>query len=305
MARNPYEVLGVKRDASESDIKAAYRKLAKRYHPDTNKDDPKAQERFSEATHAYDLLADKEKRRAFDAGEIDADGNPRMQGFGGAGFDPRGSGSFRNAGRGGGFEWHFSSGGGGEDILSEILGGFAQNRGGARAGPRGMTPEPTPVNAAITIEEAVHGKARIILPNGKTVEINVPPGPVGGKQVRLKGQGQQTPVGAADAVVTLSLKPHPQFRAEGTDLRADLPIPLDLAVLGGKARFSTPDGNVELKIAPGSKATSTLRLRGRGLHREKGGRGDIYVTPRITLPEKDDATLQSLMREWRHSKVSE
>ena len=93
--------------------------------------------------------------------------------------------------------------------------------------------------------------------------------------------------------------------AEGTDLRADLPISLDLAVLGGKARFMTPDGNVELKIAPGKKATSTLRLRGRGLHKEKGGRGDIYVTPRIALPEKDDATLQSLMREWRHSKVGE
>ncbi|MCB1476921.1 MAG: J domain-containing protein [Rhodobiaceae bacterium] len=313
MARNPYEVLGVKRDASESDVKSAYRKLAKRYHPDTNKDDPKAQERFSEATHAYDLLADKEKRRAFDAGEIDADGNPRMHGFGGgAGFDPRGFGGgagmggsgFRNAGRSGGFEWHFG-GGGGEDILSDILGGFGQGRGGAHPGARGMAPEPTPVNAAITIEEAVQGKARIIVPSGKTVEINVPPGPVGAKQVRLKGQGQQTPVGAADAVVTLSLKPHAQFRAEGTDLRADLPISLDLAVLGGKARFMTPDGNVELKIAPGKKATSTLRLRGRGLHKEKGGRGDIYVTPRIALPEKDDATLQSLMREWRHSKVGE
>ncbi|MGE0232462.1 MAG: DnaJ C-terminal domain-containing protein [Flavobacteriaceae bacterium] len=305
MARNPYEVLGIKREASDSEIKSAYRKLAKRYHPDTNKDDPKAQERFSEATQAYDLLADKEKRRAFDAGEIDADGNPRMQGFGGAGFDPRGfGGGPRGASRGGGFEWHFGSGGG-DDILSDILGGFAQGRGGPRPGARGMTPEPTPVNAAITVEEAVHGKARIIVPSGKTVEINVPPGPVGGKQVRLKGQGQQTPVGPADAVVTLSLRPHAQFRAEGTDLRADLPIPLDLAVLGGKARFSTPDGNVELKIAPGRKATSTLRLRGRGLHKEKGGRGDIYVTPRIALPEKDDPTLQSLMREWRHSKVSE
>lgn len=305
MARNPYEVLGIKREASDSEIKSAYRKLAKRFHPDANKD-PKAQERFSEATAAYDLLADKEKRRAFDAGEIDADGNPRMQGFGGGfgpgGFDAEG---FRGAGRTGGFEWRFGGGGGGDDILSEILGGFAQSRGGARPGPRPMAPEPTQVNAAISIEEAVHGKARIIVPSGKTMEINVPPGPVGAKQVRLKGQGQQTPVGTADAVVTLTLKPHPQFRVEGTDLRADLPIPLDLAVLGGKARLSTPDGNVELKITPGRKATSTLRLRGRGLRTEKGGRGDIYVTPRITLPEADDPTLQSLMREWRHSKVGE
>ncbi|MGE0845622.1 MAG: DnaJ C-terminal domain-containing protein [Flavobacteriaceae bacterium] len=310
MARNPYEVLGVAPSASAQEIKSAYRKLAKRYHPDANKDDKNAQERFSEATAAYDLLNDAKKRKAFDAGEIDADGNPRFQGFGsGAGPGGFGAGFGRGArpGAGGrGFEWHFEpgaqGGGGAEDILSDILGGFAGMRGGGQRTARMPEPEPTTINASISLEEAIHGKARVTLPTGKTVEVSVPAGSFPSKQVRLKGQGSPGPDGRpGDALITFQLASHPVFRADGADLRADLPITLDEAVLGGKARLSTPDGNVELKIPAGRKSTSTLRLKGRGLRRSGGQRGDLYVNPRITLPEKDDATLQSLMREWQHS----
>jgi DnaJ-class molecular chaperone len=218
--RDPYTVLGLSKTASAADIKKAFRRLAKAYHPDQNKDDPKAKEKFSEANQAYEILGDEKKRAQFDRGEIDAQGKPRgFEGFGhGGGFNP-GAGGFHyefrqdggHGGRGGGFD--------AGDIFADLF-GFG---GGARAGggggrhqrPRG---EDVIATATVPLEDAVHGaKTRVILPTGKTLEVSVPAGIEDGKQIRLKGQGQASQAGgeAGDALVTVRIAKHPFFRIDG------------------------------------------------------------------------------------------
>jgi DnaJ-class molecular chaperone len=313
--RDPYDILGVRRDASAAEIKSAYRRLAKTLHPDANKQDPKAAARFAELNAAYEILGQEDKRRAYDRGEIDAEGKPRFHGFEGFGAGP-GAGAegfetftwssdgFRHA-RGGraGFR------GGIEDILKEMFGTVAGRAGGGGAHPFepedfGMSTSGRDVAASvgISLEEAASGTVRRVhLPNGRDVEVKIPAGLTDGQQIRLKGQGLPGARGAAgDVLLTVNVLPHPLFKREGNDLRLDLPITLYEAVLGGKVRVPTLEGAVELAIPAGTNSGRVFRLRGKGFP-GRDGRGDLYATARIMLPDRIDSEFAALMRRWRES----
>jgi DnaJ-class molecular chaperone len=311
--RDPYEVLGVPRGASAAAIKSAYRKLAKKHHPDANKNDPKSQARFSELNSANEIIGDGDKRKQFDRGEIDAEGKPRFQGFPGGG-DPRG-----RAGPGG-FETHtFRSGGAGpsgfgggagfEDILNSMFGGAAGRA--ARPGPGGTTFEfdsggialDLDLNVAMTVslEESVNGvEKRVRLPTAKELNVKIPAGVTSGQQIRLKGQGETAPGHRpGDLLITVSIAPHAFFKVDGSDLRVDLPITLYEAVLGGKVRVPTLGSAVELSIPKNTSSGRTFRLKGKGLPKAAGNAGDLFVTTRIMLPDGNDAELEALMQKWR------
>jgi DnaJ-class molecular chaperone len=322
MMRDPYEVLGVTRSASAADIKSAFRKLAKKHHPDANKHDPKAASRFAEANAAYEIVGDKDKRKAFDNGEIDAEGKPRFQGFEGFRGGAR-PGGFGGDSRFETFTWgpegvHASGGGGArgfggfEDILKDVFGARAGGAGrGARPGGFGFEAEDLGAQAgrdisaslAISLAEAAKGvKKRVQLPTGKEVEVKIPAGLDEGQQIRLKGQGLAGPGGrTGDLLITVTVTPHPLFQRDGMDLRLDLPVTLYEAVLGGKVRVPTLDGAVELAIPAGTNAGRTFRLKGKGFP-GKERKGDLLATIRVVLPEGHDAELESLMRKWRDSK---
>ena len=311
--RDPYEVLGVPRGASAAAIKSAYRKLAKKHHPDSNKNDPKAAERFSEINSANEIVGDEDKRKQFDRGEIDGDGKPRFQGT--PGGDPRG----RAGGPGGGFEsYNFRTGGGGpggmggagfEDILNSMFGGAARpGRAGGGAGGRtfefdtGGIGVDLDLSVAMTVslEEQVRGgEKRVRLPSGKELNVKIPAGVTGGQQIRLKGQGE-TAAGhpPGDLLITVSVAPHAFFKVDGSDLRVDLPITLYEAVLGGKVRVPTLGSAVELSIPKNTSSGRTFRLKGKGLPKA-GGTGDLFVTTRIILPDGNDSELEALMQKWR------
>jgi DnaJ-class molecular chaperone len=302
--RDPYEVLGVPRGASAAAIKSAYRKLAKKHHPDANKNDPKSQALFSELNSANEILGDEKRRKQFDRGEIDAEGKPRFQGF--PGGDPRG-----RAGPGG-FETHtFRSGGMGgggfEDILNSMFGGAAR---GARPGPGGAFEFETggigldldlSVAMTVSLEEAVNGvEKRVRLPSGKELNVKIPAGVIAGQQIRLKGQGETAPGHRpGDLLITVSIAPHAFFKVDGSDLRVDLPVTLYEAVLGDKVRVPTLGGAVELSIPKNTSSGRTFRLKGKGLPKPGGGTGDLFVTTRIVLPDGNDSELEALMQKWR------
>jgi DnaJ-class molecular chaperone len=320
--RDPYEVLGVSKSASEADIKSAYRGLAKKLHPDANKHDPKAASRFAELNAAYEIVGDDEKRKAFDRGEIDAEGKPRFRGFEGYGAQPgggfnRGDAQFETFSFGpDGFQrrGRASGGGGFEDLLRGMFGGAARGPRGGYGGTfeaEDFGPPPTGqdlhASLTITLPEAAKGtKARVTLPTGKSVEVKIPAGLASGQQIRLKGQGWPAAGGgkAGDALITVNVTPHPVFKPDGADLRLDLPITLYEAVLGGKVRVPTLDGAVELAIPAGTSSGRTFRLRGKGLKKDgsKSSTGDLLATVRIVLPEHTDDALTDLMKTWRDSK---
>ena len=315
--RDPYDVLGVPRTADAAAIKTAFRRLAKKLHPDANKSDPKAAQRFGELNGAYEILGDDKKRKAFDRGEIGADGKPRFHGF--EGFRSRpGGGGFAHAEDfetifPGGFRRGGTRAGGGlggfEDLLKGMFSGAA---GGRRTGFEtqfehedfAAPPAGRDVAVALTIslaEAAKGGTRRVHLPNGKDVDVKIPAGLADGQQIRLKGQGLAGPDAPGDALITVTIAPHPLFTPDGANLRIDLPVTLYEAVLGAKVRVPTLDGAVELAIPAGTNSGRTFRLKGKGLP-GKRATGDLFVTIRIMLPEGDDKALDELMRSWRDKK---
>lgn len=295
--KNPYDVLGVPKGASEAEIKKAFRKLAKTYHPDTNKDDKRAKERFSEANTAYEILGDKDKRAQFDRGEIDAEGKPRATGFEGfsgfgggrsAGFDFEGFARNRQGGAGGGI---------GEDIFSHLF-GEAFRAGGAGAGGAGFGSraaargEDVAAELRVSLEQvASEEKLRVELSTGREVDVVIPKGVVDGQTIRLRGLG--APGGgrgqAGDALLTIRLLKHPRFTVEGADLRESVELPLVDAILGGTLRVPTLTGAVEMKVPPMTSSGRTFRLRGKGLPRKDGTRGDLLATTAVMLPASDEA----------------
>jgi len=318
--RDPYEILGVSKGASEGEIKSAYRRQAKKLHPDANKHDPKAASRFAELNAAYEIVGDDKKRKAFDNGEIDGEGKPRFRGFEGFGAQPGGSrpdGSHFESFSFGNDGFQRAGGGGGagfEDILRNMFGGAM--RGGTRGFGTQFEPEEfaapstgQDLHAALTISlpEAAKGtKTRVHLPTGKDVEVKIPAGLMSGQQIRLKGQGWPSATGkAGDALITVNVAPHPLFTRDGADLRLDLPITLYEAALGGKVRVPTLDGAVELALPPGTNSGRTFRLKGKGLKTKsdnKSGAGDLLATVRIMLPDRTDDEFKEMMRKWRESK---
>ncbi|MBN8849114.1 MULTISPECIES: DnaJ C-terminal domain-containing protein [unclassified Sphingomonas] len=300
---DPYSTLGVARGASEADIKKAYRKLAKELHPDRNKDNPKAAERFSQVTSAYDLLTDKEKRARFDRGEIDADGNPTSP-FG-AGFA-----GGRGGGGGGGFRSQgFEFGGDGEGVdMSDIFEGLFGGRGGGGGGGGFASgfgrrqPPPKGANVAYRlrvpfVDAAALAPQRITLGDGKTIDLKLPAGVEDGTQMRLSGKGEAGPGGAGDAIVTIEVVPHRFFTRDGDDVRLDLPVTLGEAVLGGPVKVPTVEKPVMLTVPAGSTSGKVLRLKGKGFHKKGGGRGDQLVTLMVDLPA-NDAALKQFVEGW-------
>jgi DnaJ-class molecular chaperone len=305
--RDPYDVLGVQRTADAAAIKSAFRKLAKKHHPDANKSDPKSAQRFAELNTAYEILGDDAKRKAFDRGEIDADGKQRFQGFraqpGGGGhaeFETIFPGGFARGARAGGL-------GGFEELLKGMFGGAAGRRSGfdshveademGAPGGRDVT-----VPLTISLGEAARGGARRVrLPSGKEVDLKIPAGLADGQQIRLKGQGLPGTGGVGDALIAITVAPHKLFTREGANLRLELPVTLYEAVLGAKVRVPTLDGAVELAIPAGTGSGRIFRLKGKGMP-GKGAPGDLLAIVRIVLPDLDDEALNDLMRKWRDGK---
>ena len=310
MAADPYSILGVARGATEKDIKSAYRKLAKQLHPDRNTANPKASEKFSEITQAYDLLSDKDKRARFDRGEIDFDGNPAMPfGFGGGGGGP--GGGFR--GSQGGFRAQDFEGFGGAAESIDLGNIFEGLFGGGRAGPAGgmsggrRGPPPKGANVQYRLQvsftdAATRATQRITLSDGKTIDLKLPAGVESGTQMRLAGKGEQGSGGAGDAIVTIEVGNHPFFRRDGDNIRLDLPITLDEAIGGGKVRVPTVEGAVMLTVAPGSSSGKTLRLKDKGFAGKDGKRGDQLVTLQVEVPAPESdgfADLAQRLEGWR------
>ncbi|CAH0495035.1 DnaJ C-terminal domain-containing protein [Novosphingobium sp. CECT 9465] len=298
---DPYSLLGVPRSASEKDIKSAYRKLAKELHPDKNKDNPKATERFSEVTRAYDLLSDKDKRARFDRGEIDADGNPTGPFGGGFGGN---QGGFRHDG---GFEGGFGGAAEGVDIgdIFEGLFGGRGGMGGSGFGGGGARRGPPPKGANVSYrlqvsftDAATRANQRITLSDGKTIDLKIPAGVESGQQMRLGGKGEPGPGGNGDAIITIEIGKHPFYERDGDNIRMDLPINLGEAVHGAKVKVPTVDGPVMLTVAPGTSSGRTLRLKGRGFTRKDGTRGDQLVTLQIDLPAEDQ-DLKARLDGWQ------
>ena len=291
MAQDPYVELGVSRTASADELRRAFRKLAKQYHPDRNPGDKAAEERFKRVSAAFDLLGDEDKRKKFDAGEIDADGRETMRGFTGS---PFGQGGGFRPGPGAGAQFEDVDLG---DILGEMFGARAGRGGGFNVNQRGPDIR---ARVELDLEEAINGtKRRIAFSDGRTLDVTIPKGAAEGQVLRLKGQGAPGRAGAGDALIELAIRPHPVFRREGDNLVMDLPISAPDAVLGGKVEAPTPDGPVTLSIPPGSNSGSTLRLKGKGMPGPVGRRGDLMARLMVTLPDKPDPELVKFAEEWR------
>ncbi|KZS50960.1 MULTISPECIES: DnaJ C-terminal domain-containing protein [Rhizobium] len=290
MSQDPYELLGVKRDATQKDIQSAFRKLAKKLHPDLNPGDKKAEERFKEISTAYEILSDEEKRGRFDRGEIDISGAERAQ---------------RNYYRdyasksGPGDPYHNSAGfadfGDADDVFANF---FSRRAGGGQSRGRGRDRQ---FSMEVDFLEAVNGtRTEVKLPGGPTLDVQIPPGTRDGQTLRLRGKGEPGIGGgpAGDALIEIRVGPHRFFTRDGDDIRLELPISFNEAVLGGKVRVPTPSGPVNLTLPPHSNTGKVLRLKGKGVAKRSGGHGDVYVSLKIVLPDNPNERLTDLVKEW-------
>jgi DnaJ-class molecular chaperone len=296
---DPYSVLGVAKTASEEEIRQAFRKLAKKHHPDLNPGDKAAEAKFKEVSQANDILSDPEKRRRFDAGEIDGSGQempPR-------GFyrDQAGGPAGRKYRRAGGHEEFVDMGG----IFSEM---FGERRGFGFGGAEGLDMGGLPVTYTLSVPFLVAargGKQRVSLPDGRTLDIDVPEGTTDGTTLRLKGQGMPGAKGQppGDAYVEIRVQPHAFFEPRDNDIHVEVPVTLREAVLGGRVKVPTVGGSVMLSVPAGSNTGTTLRLKGRGLlDRKSGQRGDQYVKLKVVLPDKPDDKLKAFLDSWEAGK---
>jgi DnaJ-class molecular chaperone len=293
VVRNPYEVLGVAPTASSADLQKAYRKLAKKLHPDLNPGDKTAEEKFKEIAGAYDLLGDAEKRKRFDDGEIDATGAERppqhfyrdfaTSDHGHPYTDSSGFADFMDS----------------DDAFAELL-----RRGQrARANRRGRDLHyQLPINFAESITGA---NKRLTLPGGGTLDVTIPPGLVDGQILRLRGKGAPGAGegGPGDALIEVEVLPDRRFTREGDDISLELPISLSEAVLGGRIRVPTPTGDVAMAVPKGSNTGTILRLKGKGAPRRSGGHGDQFVKLKVVLPKPPDPELEAFVSNWDKGKA--
>lgn len=296
MAEDPYSVLGVAKTASAADITKAYRKLAKKLHPDLNPGDKAAEEKFKEISHAYSILNDEEKRGRYDRGEIDASGQERPQ-----------QRYYREyAGGEDGARYHSTAGfediGAFSDLFGDIFERGGMRGAGARSGARfSMRGQDAQYRLEVGFLDAVNGtKTRITLPDGESLDVTIPAGVTDGQVLRLRGKGHPGMGGgeSGDALVEISVKPHPVFKREGDDIVVEVPITFDEAVLGGKIEVPTIAGRVFATVPPGSNTGQTLRLKGRGVKRA-GGAGDQLVRLAVVMPERIDDELKDFAETWR------
>ncbi|MDB5397223.1 MAG: chaperone DnaJ protein [Rhodospirillales bacterium] len=286
---NPYDSLGVARDASQKDIQKAYRRLAKKLHPDLNPGDKDAQLKFQDLSTAYDILGDETKRARFDRGEIDETGAERPQRQYYRDFAQAGAGSQRYESSSG-----FADFGDTDDILSTLFSRDGRRRFRMRGDDRHYHLE-------VDFLDAVNGASRrVTLPDGSSLEVMIPPGTRDGQTLRLAGKGDAGPGGgeAGDALIEVTVRPHPLFKRDGNAIRLDLPISLTEAVLGGKVAVPTPTGTVTVTIPPGSNTNNVLRLKGKGVPGRDGRRGDEYLTLQVMLPDPPDPELVAFVSKW-------
>ncbi len=308
-----YQVLGVSRSASHDDIRKAFRQLAKKYHPDHNQDDADAEEKFKKVNAAFDILGDADRRAQYDRGEIDETGQERMRGF---------QHAHQNAGQGPAGETYrtYTSSGAGFEDLGDILSGiFGQGGFGAGQGPfegagptrgpfGGDAPKGTDVKYSLAIEflDAVNGaKKRITLSDGDTIDVNIPAGIEDGQTLRLKGKGMDGFRGAAagDALVEISVRPHPFFERRGSDIVVEVPITLEEAILGAKIKVPTVTGPVTVSVPRNTSSGKRLRLKGKGIASKRGAdSGDQYVELRIVLPDEPNEALEEFIKLWTTGK---
>ena len=304
MSKNLYDVLGVSKSASETEIKSAYRKLARKYHPDLNKEDKTAAEKFKEISCAYDILGDKEKRKKYDNNEIDSDGKPT--GFG-AGFGEKGNpfGQGYGSGRYSSSSNPFGGAGGfdfssifGEDIFSQFSGG--SSRGGYRAPQKGQDLSYT---IDVDLLDVAKGAEKNIFLNGKNINVKIPAGTEDGQTLRLKNLGSPSYNGGSngDALITVKVRPHQYFKLDGTNILFDLPISIKEAILGAKVTVPTISGKVNVTIPPYSSSGEKLRLKGKGVDNGKT-KGDEIITLKIMSPKTPDKILEKALKESEFEK---
>jgi curved DNA-binding protein len=308
MARDFYEVLGVSRDADQSEIQRAYRKLARTLHPDVNKD-PGAEERFKGLSEAYDVLSDPDQRKRYDAfgedfrrvgADVDPDAYRRSRAYAGAGAGGERSSGWGGGGPSGGFRYS----GSGDDVdLEDLLGGIFGGRGRGRGGWGPVSGSDHETEVEVTVEEAYHGTQRTLSISGadgpRTIDVNIPAGVVDGQRIRLRGQGGQGSGGgeAGDLYLIVRIAPHPRYRLEGRDLHMLLPLAPWEAALGSSVDIDTPGGPATVNVPAGTSSHRRLRLKGRGLPNKRGTPGDLYAEAQIKVPRSPSAEERELFEQ--------